>query len=167
MKLTDLGFETSEVLVRKARPAKGETPATEAKFVTVRGLGSEDIMRLVRLHGTVLAATFDGVISGKKEINLDSTAEIVGLVADQAPSIIGDIIQLAADAEDSHDGYTMASRLPFPTQLRIIEEVANLTFVDTTPGEFLEMVLKMTNGANDLYENLLRSSAGSLASAKA
>lgn len=144
--LTALGFETADIMVRKAR---GEKPA---QYITVRGLSAQDVMRLVKIHGPALGRMFEMVVQGKVKLDLDNAATIAGMLMDQAPAMLGDLIVMAADTppEEILAAHEQAIKLPVSVQLECIERIAELTFVDTTPGEFLGIVVKMLGGMNGL-----------------
>lgn len=148
--LTALGFETADVLVRKGR---GDKPD---QFLTVRGLSSADVMRLVRIHGPALGRMFEMLVAGKVKLDLDSAAMLAGMVMDQAPALLSDVLVIAADTppEEILTAFDAAQRLPVSAQIEAFERIAELTFIDQTPGEFLETVVKMLGGMNGLLSAL-------------
>lgn len=151
--LSDLEFETRNILVRRQRGVEGEEGFKPAAHLTVRGLSSEDVLRVVKIHGGAIAALFDAVQSQKIELNLDNTATLASLMLDQAPDIVADIIVVASDSTDVLADFERAKKLPMPTQLSALEAVAELTFVDQTPGEFLGAVIRMMGGMNGLLRD--------------
>jgi len=148
--LTALGFETADVIARKA---KGDQPA---RYLTVRGLSASDVMRLVKIHGPALGRMFETIVSGKVKLDLDSAAMLAGMCLDQAPALLSDIIVVAADTppEEILDAFEQAQRLPVSVQLEAFEKIAELTFIDQTPGEFVETVVKLLGGMNGLLSAL-------------
>ena len=152
--LIDLDVETRDILVRKQRGVEGEEGFKPAAYLTVRGLSSEDILRLVKIHGGAIAAIFDAVQKQKIELHLDNTATLASLMLDQAPDIVADLLVVASDSTDVLADFERAKKLPMPTQLAALEAVAELTFVDQTPGEFLAAVVRMLGGMNGLIRTI-------------
>lgn len=169
MKLTELGFETADVLVRKARGVEGEEGYQPARYLTVRGFSADDMMRLVKIHSPALVFMFNELMNKNDgKFDLADTASLVRLAYQQSPAILGDIIQIASDADDPTAAFEIAVRLPIAVQFAIIEKVADLTFVEHgNLGEFMGTVVKMFGGIDGLAQSLKASVSGLLASERA
>lgn len=108
-------------------------------IATVRGLNFEDISRLVRNHLTELTLVFQTAATDGKLLpdELDMGALILKLVL-QAPDTAGLMLALGCDEPTEIE---KAKLLPAPLQLKLLGEIANLTFEDVGgPLAFLEMV---------------------------
>lgn len=172
--LSALGFETAEVLVRKAKPAKpaqGTRPAQEAtpdQYITVRGLSSHDVMRIVRVHGPSLVTTLTSVLAGRSVedgANEALAGEFIVRLAEQVPDAIADLIVIASDDQEPVKGFDIAKRLPLPVQLKVIQEVVKLTLEDFGGlGELVETVVTMLGGMNGLVAQMTSSTAGAATS---
>lgn len=151
--LADFQHDTAQVCIRKARGGNPE------KTITVRGLSPTDVMRLVNIHGSGIAAVFDAIEKGKIALDLSSTAAISGLVIQNMPNLIADVIRIACDmeattADEIEAAHEAIKRLPISAQMEAIEKITELTFVDATPGEFVEVVVKMMGGMRKLVSDL-------------
>lgn len=153
--LSDLGHETADILVRPAKGEEGKDGYRPAAYLTVRGLSSEDVLRLVKIHGGAIAAIFNAVQQQKIELNLENTSALASLMLDQAPDIVADTLVVASDSQDVLKDFEIAKKLPMPTQLAALEAIATMTFVDQTPGEFLGAVIRMMGGMNSLVRDAL------------
>src|SRR5690606_36122431 len=156
MQLTELGFETEEILVR---PAKGDKPA---QSITVRGIALDDIMKLFRVHGPDIIKLYDNLTSDKAKLEAGDSAQIVLQALEQFPDLVADLIVLATDAKNTVAAHAVAKRLPVTVQLNAIEAIIRLTLEDHGGvGELIETVLRMFGGVNGLLTNL-RTTQGSL-----
>lgn len=158
--LTELGFETANVVVKQGKNGEPD------KFITVRGISLDDIMKLVRIHGKDIAAFFDDLKVGpESSVAAPSTAELVITALKTIPEVVADLIVLATDAAPSDKASLVARRLPLPVQTKAIMEIARLTFEEHGGvGEFVETVLMMFGGVNGLLANMRGSAIGSLGS---
>lgn len=146
-KLTAIGIETAQV---KVRPERGDTPA---QYMEVRGLSAEDFLNLFRGYAGPLAVVLDAVIEKKIDLDLSNVTALAGLLVDQVPGLVADAIVIANDdREDPQAAYEAAKRLPISVQLEAVEKIALLTFVDQTPGELLETVVRMMGGMQGLLK---------------
>jgi hypothetical protein len=108
-------------------------------IATVRGLNFEDISRLVRNHLTELTMVFHSATTDGKLLpeNIDMNSLMFSLVI-KAPDTAGLMLALGCDEPDAIE---KAKVLPAPLQLKILGEIANLTFEDVGgPLAFLAMV---------------------------
>lgn len=168
--LTDIGFETAEITVR---PAKGDKPAQTLK---VRGIGLQDLMKLLRVHGPGMVGLFNKLMGaaqiaeatkgeGAASVDPLDAANIILVAMEQAPDLIADLIVLATDSPNTQAAFQVASRLPMPVQLKALQEIVRLTLEEHGGvGEFIETVLSLVGGANGLLNNLRAYTAGSLPS---
>ena len=175
--LTDIGFETADITVRAAKPAKGDKPAVPEQKITVRGIGLQDIRKLLRVHGPGMAKLFDdsmkavtiaAATQGEKpapEVDPLDAGNIMIAALEQAPDLIADLIVLATDSPNTVEAFKVAERLPLPVQLKALTEIVRLTLEEHGGlGEFIETVLTLFGGVNGLVKNLRTSEAGSLQS---
>jgi hypothetical protein len=109
-------------------------------IATVRGLNFEDISRLVRNHLTELTMVFNSASTGNGKLlpdELDINSLLFSLVV-KAPDTAGLMLALGCDEPDAIE---KAKLLPAPLQLKILGEIATLTFEDVGgPLAFLQMV---------------------------
>ncbi len=157
--LTDLGFETREIIVRQRKVGcdehGGVIEIEPAKTITVRGLSSEDVMRLVKIHGPAMSAIFDKVTKNAIDLDLNNMSNIASVLLDQAPAIVSDTIVIACDSKDVVAAFEVAQRLPVSAQLKALEAIAELTFVEGGGvGEFFETVIRMMKGTTGLVKTL-------------
>lgn len=162
MQLSEIGFETINVLVRKG---KGGQPD---QHVTLRGISADDLMKLFRAHGPDMIKLFNSLV-GKYQANVDDANIVTVLLdaAEQAPDLIADLIVLAADtpAAERVAAFNVAKRLPVPVQLKALQALVTLTLEDFGGvGELVETITHMTKGVNGLSKSLLASPNGSAAS---
>ncbi len=140
-------YESGATIEVMLRAAKGDKPA---QYLSVRGLSTNDVMNLVRIHGTPLADLYEKIVTGKIELNLENSQVLMAVLMDAGPNIVADIITIASGSEDYAADFEIARKLPLTVQTNAIKAVAELTFVDTTPGEFLEEVVKMIAATGSL-----------------
>lgn len=167
VKLTDLGFETEDVLVRPAAGAEGEPGYRPAQYMTVRGFSADDVMNLVKIHGPALNLIFEqGLAAG---VDFNSTAALTRMAYEHAPELLADIIVMATDStgDDYFPAFEIAKKLPISTQFSAIEKIARLTFVgEDAVGEFIGTVVKMLGALDGLRRSAQPSADGSGASGK-
>ena len=109
------------------------------KIATVRGLNFEDISQLVRNHITALTQILNGFSEGGKLLPeaLDMNAMMFSLIV-KAPDTAGKMLALGCDEPNEIE---KAKLLPAPLQLKLLGEIAALTFEDVGgPLEFLVLV---------------------------
>lgn len=161
-KLTDLGFDTADVIVRAARGVEGEEGYQPAQYVRVRGFSTDDTMALAACHMGPLATLYQHAVTNGE--NFDSIAGFVKLASEHAPEVLADVICIATDSrgDDYLKAIEIAKKLPLAIQFEIVEKVARLTFPgDNSVGEFIETVVKMLGGIDGLLKNVKTSVAGS------
>lgn len=169
MKLTELGFETAEITVKKAKGSPGQEGYVAAQTISVRGISLDDLMKLFRVHGGQMVSTFNSMLAKYKDRADDlDMAQIVLQIAEQAPDLVADTIVLAMDTpnEERLAAFNVAKRLPIPVQLSCAEHIVRLTLEEHGGlGELVETVTRMVGGMNGLASKLTASKTGSLASA--
>lgn len=96
-------------------------------LASVRGLNLEDVTVLMRQHLDELRQVYSlvGANSGKL-LPGDTEATILKLISD-TPALAAKIIAIASDEPDQIEA---ARRLSMPLQMKILLEVARLTFED-------------------------------------
>lgn len=163
-------IEKKAVLIRSAREAigvpeePGYVPAKNARYIEVRGMSADDVTRLVRIHGAALTRIFAQIVNGKGEIDVANTAAVIGLMYEHAPEVLTDIIVMASDTPGTQyfDALEVAKRLPIPVQLKIAEDVAELTFMEHGGlGELAQIVIKVMGGVDGLLASVKASLIGS------
>lgn len=173
--LSAFGFETAEIVLRKAKPAVGDKPAVPEAKIVVRGLGSHDVMRIVRVHGPSLVQTLTAVLASRGDTPeatdadaLQSLAgEFIVRLSDQVPDAIADMIVVASDDPEPVKGFAIAKKLPLPVQLKAVQEIVRLTLEDFGGlGELMETVVTLLGGANGLATLLRSSQAGAMTSSE-
>lgn len=96
-------------------------------LATVRGLNLEDVTVLMRQHLDELRQVYSLVgANGGKLLPGETEATILKLISD-APALASKIIAIASDEPDQAEA---ARRLSMPLQMKILLEVARLTFED-------------------------------------
>lgn len=156
MQLTELGFDTEEIVVK---PAKGDKPQ---QSITVRGIALDDIMKLFRVHGPDIIKLYDQLTKDKAKLESGDSAQMVLQALEQAPDLVADLIVLATDATNTKAAHAVAKRLPVTVQLKALEAIMRLTLEDHGGvGELIETILRMFGGVNGLLTNL-RQTQGSV-----
>lgn len=150
-KITSLALlAASGALTRKVYVTKGETDE-DSQFLEIRGLSPHDILRLVQLHSTPMATLFNKATSG--EINMDDVNVAASVLLDQAPQLLADAIMIAADMDRPDLDFQAAMVLPVAVQTQALKAMVELTLVDQTPGEFLQIVVTMLKSTGDLLKS--------------
>lgn len=99
----------------------------------VKGLSLTDFTTLVNHHISDLEALFDigaRVMGGKAEIEPDDITRVAISLCEEAPGFAANLIALASGEEDLDAAVAAASSLPFPTQLKALSDIADLTFAE-------------------------------------
>lgn len=124
------------------------TVQTSGGDLVVRGLSLEDVVPLVRQHGTALSTLFIE-IAGDRDNALDNMQTLAGALAQAAPLAAAEIIALGAGEPGELDRADVATarRVPLPDQIAILERIGTLTFA--TEGSLkkaLETVIRVARG---------------------
>lgn len=96
----------------------------------VKGLSLNEFTTLIRQHMPDLEAIFDlgaQTMSGKTEVTENDIQHLVIAFAEQAPSLVANVIALAA-GEGNEAGIAAAYRLTFPVQVEVLSAICSLTF---------------------------------------
>lgn len=119
-----------------------ETVSFKGGSVTVRGLALDDIT--VLLHNKLadlddLMALYGDHVDDR--VAITATAQYaIGLVR-RSPDLVATIISLAADEPELE---AKARRLPMPTQVKLIERIVELTFVEAGGvKKFIESLMNL------------------------
>lgn len=177
--LSQLGFETADVVVFKEKGKPGEDKYRPEQKLRVRGLGLEDLMKLLRVHGPGMVTIFNQTVqavrlaeataeSVEAKLNIDplDAVRIFQIAFEQAPDLVADLIVLASDSDTPVEDVKKARKLPLPVQLKLLQEIFRLTLEEHGGlGELMETVMMLLGGANGLLKNLTALQAGSLQSA--
>lgn len=113
------------------QPERRVIPIGKTSF-TVTGLSLGHITSLVRTHLDDLDALYEigsSVIGGKADVSEQDLTKIAVAVAEQAPGFVANLIALAA-GEYNGPAINNAHSLPFPTQVKTLIEIAELTFAE-------------------------------------
>ena len=81
---------------------------------------------LIRTHLPDLEAVFTLIENGKK-LTLEQGTEFVASLIAQAPGLAANIIALSAGEESAVD---VAKKIPFPSQVDVIMQIAEMTFAE-------------------------------------
>lgn len=130
--MTDFLYETKDVTWGKAGAEK---------VLSVRGLSTQDLTIAFRTHKDSINKAF-ALAEGRVEDDQDITAFGMELM-EQFPNLVALLIALAADIPDRA---REISRLPAPTQLKLMLAVYELTIEDTGGlQDFLQQVFALLN----------------------
>lgn len=94
--------------------------------VTFRGLSLADLAKIVPRHGAQMALMFGKVYQGGV-IEADSISTIARVLAVEAPDLMAEVIALASD-DDTPKAIEVAKRIPFSTQITILDAIYQNTF---------------------------------------
>lgn len=129
-----------------------ETVRTPGGDITVRGLTTADLAVLVRHHKPAMSAFFDRVVVKEDGLDLDDLKGVLAELGEAAPELMAHVIALAAD---SPEHVHVARRLPFPTQIELLEKIGVLTFA--TEGALKNLVatvIRMLSSTTEALEAL-------------
>lgn len=113
------------------QPEQRVIPIGKTSFA-VTGLSLGHVTSLVRTHLDDLDALYDigsNVITNKADVTEQDLTKIAVAVAEQAPGFVANLIALAA-GEYNAAAINNAHSLPFPTQVKALVEIAELTFAE-------------------------------------
>lgn len=113
------------------QPEQRVIPIGKTSFL-VTGLSLGHITSLIRTHLDDLDALYDigsKVIGNKVDVTEQDLTKIAAAVAEQAPGFVANLIALAA-GEYNAQAINNAHSLPFPTQVKALIEIAELTFAE-------------------------------------
>lgn len=116
----------------------------------VRGLSALDIDILVRKQGPAMQELFGKFISGGKK-KVEPMGDIQGVLKEvlmTAPTLVLDVLSLAADAKDAQELEALAT-LPASVQVQALISVVSLTLAGSDDmGKFVDAALKLTQTLN-------------------
>lgn len=121
--------------------------------IEVRGLSVSDVSILIETHRDTAERLFDKFTGRHPDsISMDEAADVALGMVTSFPTVMAHVIALAADANDRIGDVV---QLPVDVQVAALEAVAALT-ISMTGGlkNFVEMVLRMAQGANHLVTEL-------------
>lgn len=132
-----------------------ETILTAGGSVTVRGLTLPNIMRLVKGHGTPLAAIFAKVMeNGAAGVDLEDVQALGTLLLTTAPRCLAEAIALATGEADD-ESIDIAEMLPADVQILALEKIARLTFAtEGGLGNVVEAVIRASTGTSGFMAQL-------------
>ena len=108
-------------------------------LVSVRGLSLSDVGVLVRTNGEFIQSLFT---QWRSEGALAINEELINRLVTEAPEVASVIIALGCDERES---MTKVYTLPLPLQVRILGEIARLTFEDSGgPKGFVDLLGRLT-----------------------
>lgn len=121
-----------------------------ANSFAVRGLSALDIDILVRKQGPAMQELFGKFISGGKK-KVEPMGDIQGVLKEvlmTAPTLVLDVLSLAADAKDAQELEALAT-LPASVQVQALISVVSLTLAGSDDmGKFVDAALKLTQTLN-------------------
>lgn len=129
---------------------KIEVPVGAGSFA-VRGLSTSDLQYLVQQHGEDMRGMFNEFINGKtSELSKLEIGPILKELLNRAPTLVHDVIALAADAEDDADRTTI-KQLPASSQMTALGGIFTLTLsTDGDMGNGLEALTTVLGGLNEV-----------------
>lgn len=92
--------------------------------IAVRGISGGDLMAAAQDYGKEIAMVFGKIQSGTLE---GDTNKIIAEVARELPEVVGAAIALAAD-DYTPEMVEVAAKLPFNTQVELVEAIFHETF---------------------------------------
>jgi hypothetical protein len=107
--------------------------------VTLRGLSLSDLGAILPRYGSQIAVLF-GKAYSNTPVNPSAIAGFAQTLATEAPELAAEIIALAAD-DASPAGIAIARRLPFGTQIAMLEGVYQNTFASEADVKKLTEVI--------------------------
>lgn len=99
----------------------------------VKGLSLTEFSVMVQHHLPDLEAIFDlgmSVADGKADLDESDVTKLAVAFAKEAPGFVANLIALASGEADDERTIEAARALPFPTQVKALVEIANLTFAE-------------------------------------
>lgn len=123
------------------KPAKAEVVFKGGSFA-VRGLALDDVAVLMRSHLTDLNALMNIYDStGSDAVKTNAMAKYALKLVQEAPGLVANLIAIAADEPNEVD---LFRALSMPLQLRAIEKIGELTFVEAGgPKNFIESLINL------------------------
>ena len=119
----------------KAVPVGGD------QTITVRGLGVDSIVALIRGQGDVMRDLYGRAVEGK--LNVENT-----VLLDEAPIVVALII---AFGSDDPEGWEKCMEMPFADQAVLLEEIILLTLVaEGGAKKIQEIILRAVKTAGSL-----------------
>lgn len=106
-------------------PESREVAIARGVTVRIRGLSLSSIAVLIREHFPDLDAIVD-LIQSNGSFDIAELQPLAVAVVSQAPGLAANIIALAAGEGTARD----AERIPGPTQISLLKEIAELTFAE-------------------------------------
>lgn len=107
-------------------PVSHEHTLRDGSVISVTGLSLNHIARLINHHFEDIEALFDLFQNLDRTHNGDLGSIVAGLISD-APGFVANVIALAANEPEAAP---QAEKLPFPLQLTLLTQIAELTFED-------------------------------------
>lgn len=150
------------------QPEQREIVLSGNQSFHVRGLSLNDLSILIRTHFDDLDALFD-LFDNVEKMEAKDWQPLAASIVGNAPGFAANVIALAAGEGTASD----AERLPFPTQVKALLEIGELTFTEVggvgKAVELLAGLLKKTNLTSSLRtasgKRRVESSASTTASA--
>lgn len=121
--------------------------------LSVRGLNVPDLTQLIEVHQDAARELYDRVTGRDGEvITTFDAGSLAAALAATVPAMVAHTIALAADVPDRIED---VAKLPIDVQVAALEKIAGLTLAMSGGlGNFLEMVTRISAGANHLIETL-------------
>lgn len=97
---------------------------------TVKGLSLVEVTALIRTHLPDVEALLDlatNVLDGKTDLSEDDIGLLSVTLAEQAPGLVANLIALSS-GESDEAAVQNAYKLPFPVQVKVLMDIAELTF---------------------------------------
>lgn len=140
---------------------KADVQVSANSSFAVRGLSTSDIEHLVRTHGQSLRELFNEFINGDaKAAKLSDFGPILKQLVTRVPTLVADLINLAADADEEDAKIT--PKLPVAVQAAALAAIAGMTLnTEGDMGKALETAIKLLGGMNGGLGEMLQGLAKS------
>lgn len=119
------------------QPETRVIPVSNTSF-EVKGLTLTEVTTLIRYHLPDVEALFSlgsDVLGGKTDLTEQDVTKLALAFAEQAPGFVANLIALASGETDDAGkvdprAIDAAYRLPFPTQIKALVDIADITFTE-------------------------------------
>ena len=125
---------------------KSKVSVSGGQTITVRGLGIDSIVALIRGQGDVMRDLYSRAVEGK--LSVENTGDLLELLLEEAPVVAALIIAFGSDEPDN---WEICMEMPLVDQLVLFEEIILLTLV-TEGGvkKIQEIILRATKSMGNL-----------------
>ena len=130
----------------KYKIKKSKVKVSGDQTITVRGLGVDSIVALIRGQGDVMRDLYSRAVEGK--LSVENTGDLLELLLEEAPVVAALIIAFGADDPGS---WEKCMEMPLGDQLALFEEIILLTLVTEGGAKKIqEIILRATKSMGNL-----------------